>query len=250
MIRRIVPGQAARWAGGLFLLLVAGCMRNDEFLRNKFALPPPSPAERAMAAKSPPIRQTAQLASADKDLTAIPHDQRVMIYTASLVVVVADAEEAIRQATRLAAEFHGHVQKIDGDEIVIRVPVARYDEALAAIEHMGTVSHRQVEATDVTEEFVDLKARLKNARAVKARLEALLAKAEDVKAAIEVEKELKRVAEEVEQLEAKLELINNRVALSTIAIRFVRIAAATIDPRAMQLPFPWLRQLDPYRLWR
>ena len=89
---------------------------------------------------------------------------------------------------------------------------------------------------------------MKNAMAVRERLSALLAKAENVQAALEVEKELNRVGEEIERLQAKIELLKNRVAYSTITINFERVYRAAPTPQLMKLPFTWLHDLDPKRL--
>lgn len=242
---RVIAGAAivAGGAGG-------GCSSRSEYLRTKYQLDSVAMADRAGAAMSPPVAQTVQLASADKDLSQVPMDRRVVVYTAGFEIVVSDVSESLKAAERIAGDMGGYVQKVDGDRISIRVPVAKYETAIAEVERLGRVTRREVEALDVTEEYVDLKARLKNALAVKARLDALLAKAEDTKAALEIEKELKRVSEEIEQLQAKLELINNRVALSTITILFQRVAPAGPDPRVARLPFAWLQQLDPHRLWQ
>ncbi len=148
----------------------------------------------------------------------------------------------------IADELDGWVQAIRGERITIRVPVAHYREAVSRVEKLGRVAHRELEAADVTEEYVDLEARLKNAKAVRTRLEALLEKAEDVKAALEVEKELNRVGEEIERLEGKLKLLKNRVAYSTIAVTFERVYRTAPTPQLMRLPFHWLKQLDPNRL--
>jgi hypothetical protein len=233
------------WAGLLLTVAASGCMRRLDGAVMASHRPPLTPE----AKLPPPLAPVAQLASAKGEATSVPLDRRVVVYTAAYRVVVAEVAAAIRETEQLAASFGGYVQSIDGDAITFRVPVARYTEATAQVEKLGTVVHRQMQATDVTDEYVDLEARLKNATAVRARLEALLAKAEDVKAALEVERELKRLGEEIEQLQAKLELLKNRVAYSTIAVTFERVARTGPGlTRPVALPFDWLRELDPQRL--
>lgn len=174
--------------------------------------------------------------------------QRIVIYNAGFRIVVKAIDEAIAQTGLIAGEFGGYVQSIRGDRVTIRVPVENYRPAVARVQALGRVVHRELEAADVTEEYVDLNARLRNAMAVRDRLNALLAKAEDVKAALEVEKELRRINEEIERLTAKLELIKNRVAHSTITATFERVERAPVTRQMRSLPFRWLRELDPNRL--
>ncbi|MBN2559340.1 MAG: DUF4349 domain-containing protein [Phycisphaerae bacterium] len=189
-----------------------------------------------------------RLVSHQQDTPALPAEDRIVIYNAGLRIVVKEIEESIKQTEALAAELGGWVQEIRGETITIRVPVANYQKATARVEGLGRVVHRELEAADVTEEYVDLQARLKNAMAVRDRLQALLERAEDVKAALEVEKELKRIGEEIERLQAKLGLIKNRVAYSTITVTFERVYRTVPTPQLMKLPFGWLRELDPNRL--
>ena len=240
------------------ICLVPGCspFSRDEGMRAEFAArkaAQPSDLDRAAASKAPPPAPASgagwiRLAS-DRE-PASQGDKRIVIYTAQYQIVVQEIEAAIDAMERLAEAQGGYVQSISGDQIVIRVPVANYQAAVAKVEALGNVSRRDLQATDVTEEYVDLQARLKNSTAVRARLEALLAKAENVEAALAVEKELNRVGEEIERLQAKLEVLKNRVAYSTITADFERVYRAAPLPQQFKLPFNWLKELDPSRLTR
>jgi hypothetical protein len=193
----------------------------------------------------------AALATAKETLGAVPLDQRVVVYTAGYRIVVKDVPEAIHTMEQMAETLGGYVQRIDGDQITIRVPAEHFEETASRVENLGRVAYRNLEATDTTEEYVDLQARLRSAMNVRTRLEELLARAEDVKAALAVEKELARVNQEIEQLQAKLELLKNQVTFSTITVAFERAAPKVSGPRQLgQLPFDWLRELDPDRLYR
>ena len=201
----------------------------------------------------PPLATAAKtlLAPAGEDLTQVPMQQRVVAYNAGYQIVVKDGDAAIKRTEEIAADVGGYVQRIIGTRITIRVPIQRYQDAVARVEALGRVTHRELEAIDVTEDYVDLNARLTNAIKVRERLEALLAKAEDVKAAVEVEKELRRVSEEIERLQAKLEIINKRVAFSTISATFQGSPwRAKTFAGVKRLPFEWLHSLDPNRLFR
>lgn len=188
------------------------------------------------------------LASLGNEWQQVAAQQRVVIYNAGFSVVVREIDAAIEEMRARAEMIGGYVDQISGPQITIRVPVARFQETVEFVGKLGQITRRDVQALDVTEEYVDLEARLRNAQTVRKRLEALLEKAEDVKAALEVERELKRLGEEIEQLTAKLELIRNRVAFSTIRVSFDRVARQPPAPLAMRLPFHWLTELDAVRL--
>lgn len=170
---------------------------------------------------------------------------RHVIYTARLQIVVTAVEPALLDARRLAEEADGYLQEQTRDRLVLRVPAARFHDTLGRIERLGSVADRELKAADVTDEHVDLRARLRNARAVEARLREMLARAKDVKEALEVEKEMCRVGEEIERLEGRLKLLGNQVAFSTIAVTFATKApvAAEIEP-LVRLPFGWIRSLE------
>ncbi len=170
---------------------------------------------------------------------------RHVIYTARLAVVVAAVDPALARAKEAAEKAQGWMQEQQGGRLVLRVPAARFREAMSAIESLGIVAERDIKAEDVTEQFVDLEARLKNARAVAERLRELLAKAKDVKEALEVEQALTRLGEEIERMEGRLRFLKSRVAYSTIVVDFRTKAPvpAAIEP-LVRLPYPWLRGLE------
>ncbi|HVP12756.1 MAG TPA: DUF4349 domain-containing protein [Phycisphaerae bacterium] len=241
----------------LALVLPIGCAEARYPMSPVHAGPPSEgtrpPAKVASGAASADVSTPSLEAAANAAplLNAAPPqtgEKRIVVYTAALTIVVPEVEAALKQVEALAAEYGGWVQEIRGDRISIRVPAAAYSDAEARVESLGRVTSRQLEAADVTEEYVDLEARLKNAMAVRERLSALLAKAETVQAALEVEKELNRVGEEIERLQAKIELLKSRVAYSTITVSFERIYRSAPTPQLMKLPFPWLHELDPKRL--
>lgn len=209
-----------------------------------------TPAPQQPADKAEPAYKLANFKTPGSEPQAPPAggEKRIIIYTASYKLVVSEIEESLHQTEKMAAELGGWVQEIRGDSITIRVPAAKYEDATRRVEALGRVAQRDQQAADVTEEYVDLEARLKNAMAVRQRLQALLDKAEDVKAALEVEKEMTRVGEEIERLQAKINLLQNRVAYSTISVAFERVSRTPQTPQLLKLPFDWLRELDPNRL--
>jgi hypothetical protein len=165
----------------------------------------------------------------------------MLIYTAFLNLAVFQVELQMDRVEAVARSSGGYLSTRDDHRITVRVPQARFEQVLRAVEKLGDVLHRNISAQDVTDEFTDLEARLKNARAVRNRLELLLAKAE-VKEAIEIQKELAGVTEQIEQLEGKLKLLRDKIAFSTITVDFAARATETVrDPSI--LPFPWLRSV-------
>ena len=109
--------------------------------------------------------------------------------------------------------------------MTLRVPTDALDSAVSSIESLGSVTHRSVSSEDVTEQYIDVEARLKNMIALRDRLRKLLEKATDVKAMLAVEKELSRVQADVDSLEGRFRALKKGVDLATIhlTIRRTRI---------------------------
>jgi hypothetical protein len=106
---------------------------------------------------------------------------------------------------------HGHWQ--------IRVPVANYQSFMNSVGDIGAVTSRKEDANDVTAEFYDLEARIKNKQRLEERIAALLEQAKgELKRLIEVEKELARVREEIERMEGRKRYLSDVTALTTIDV--------------------------------
>jgi predicted nuclease with TOPRIM domain len=85
---------------------------------------------------------------------------------------------------------------------------------------LGKVLNRHVSTEDVTEEYVDTDARLRNLKRTEERLLAHLDRTGELKGIVEVERELNRVREEIERLEGRLRYLSHRVDFSTFNVTF------------------------------
>ncbi len=152
----------------------------------------------------------------------------MIIRTGNASVEVDSLELAIAAVQRIATSLGGWVGNTSlasGDyevrraTIELKIPSARYDEALAGLKPIGKVESVTSNAEDVGEEFVDLTARTANARRLEERLITLLAtrtgKLEDV---LSVERELARVREEIERYDGRIRYLRTRIATSTLSV--------------------------------
>ena len=206
---------------------------------------PPPPSRMALAANEAsggaPQSMPGSRPAPPKTVTDAPHSAAMLIYTAQLSLAVFQVEKGLDAVERLGRDAGGYLSTRQDNAVTIRVPRDRFDDVVARIEALGDVLHRDIRAQDVTDEFVDLEARLRNARAMRSRLEDLLAKA-NVKEAIEIEGQLGRVTEEIERLEGKLKLLRDQIAFSTITVTFAPVADQPVRDNAL-LPFPWVEHL-------
>ena len=206
--------------------------------KNDLAAPGPTtpPAAAPVAAKPEPPKDSARAGG-----TEPAHDRSMLIYTARITLAVYQVEQGLAAVEKIAKDMGGYLSLKRDREITIRVPRNRFEPTLAAVDKIGDVLHRDIQAQDVTDEFVDTEIRIKNARAMQVRLKALLEKA-PVKEALEIEKELRRVTDEIELLEGKLKLLKDKIAYSTITVAF-EPRGATLQSTKIKLPFPWLTSL-------
>lgn len=202
-------------------------------LASEAPAPPPPPPPAPPSPSQPDAQTSPERPEAIKPL---------LIYMATYHMAVFETEKAIDAVQTLAKELDGYLVRRDDTSIVVRIPSERYRGALDRIGKLGDVIHREETVEDVTEQFMDLMTRLRNARVVRDRLAQLLAQAKDVKDALEVERELARVTTQIEVMEGKLKRLRELVAFSTITVRFEPVPSEQIRSN-VRLPFPWLERI-------
>jgi hypothetical protein len=102
--------------------------------------------------------------------------------------------------------------------ITVRVPVKNFSRALDEICKLGKVISRNLQGQDVTEEYVDLQARVKSKQRTEERMYAILSKARTIEETLRVEGEIEKIHTEIEQLLGKIKYLENRADLSTISV--------------------------------
>jgi len=102
--------------------------------------------------------------------------------------------------------------------VVLRVPAENFSETMTLVEDEGRVLESNTATEDVTEQVVDLRARLENLRAERERLRTLYERANDTEDVLAVERRLSEVQTEIERAEARLQSLERRVAYSTITV--------------------------------
>lgn len=152
----------------------------------------------------------------------------MVIRTGQAFIEVEKVDDAVLKVRQLAAQVGGYIanSSITGGKdqtrqatFELKIPSANYERAVGSLSTIGKVETVASNAQDVGEEFVDVTARVTNARRLEERLISLLAnrtgKLDEV---LRVERELARVREEIERYEGRLRYLGSRVALSTLTI--------------------------------
>jgi hypothetical protein len=109
---------------------------------------------------------------------------REIVYTVDLTVEVDDVAAAVRQAATMAASAGGFVasETTEGDNagLTLRVPTQTHTDIVTRLEDLGEVRNRFRSAEDVTEEVVDVEARIASQRRSIERIRVLLDQAADI----------------------------------------------------------------------
>lgn len=151
---------------------------------------------------------------------------RMLVRHADLTVQVEKLEPAEQRVTALAKSLGGYVENAasrsggfsEGRRVTLRVPSTSLDAAIDSVARLGRVTARSTGAEDVTDEVVDLDARVTSLRASRDRLRQLLDRASSVTDVVAVEKELARVQGELDSLEARLARARGDVALARLTV--------------------------------
>jgi len=156
--------------------------------------------------------------------------QRQVIFTGRVVLEVDDFEAARRNLSEAARARGGFVSdaraqlhRVDEERyrtgvVVLRVPRENFSALMERVEAGGTVVSSETSSQDVTDQLVDIEARLSSLRAERERLRTLFDRANETEDVLAVERRLSEVQTEIERLEARQQSLERRVAYSTITV--------------------------------
>lgn len=195
--------------GVLLLLTAAGCSNPATVQRAARPVVAPKPAEVGAAATPASVEAG-----------------RMLVRRAAMDVVVEDVAAAAARVQSVLVQSGGYAERGQLGErsasFTLRVPEKALDATLDSLATLGSVASRTVSAQDVTEEAIDLDARLQSLIATRDRLRKLHDSATSVTEVIAVERELGRVQGEVDSLEGRLKHLRSSAALATVELSIRR----------------------------
>jgi hypothetical protein len=177
--------------------------------------------------------QPVSLDQADAANTASQAADRKIIRNATLTLEVASPSEVQPKIVSIAEAHQGFVvtseatQRNSEDKarpeitvnLIVRVPASQFNQVMEGIRAVGTRRlQEKVTGQDVTEEFMDLEARIKNQKALEQQFIEIMKRAGKVDDALSVQRELAEVRTEIEKLEGRRRFLENQASLSTINI--------------------------------
>ncbi len=127
----------------------------------------------------------------------------------------------------IAKELKGYISKDEIQDysdkvehnLVIRIPVGQFDLLLSKISsHAGNLESKSINSRDVTEEYVDVEARLNTKSVLEKRHKELLNQAKNVTEILSIEKELGKLREDIESVEGRLRYLKDNISMSTLTV--------------------------------
>lgn len=154
---------------------------------------------------------------------------QLIVYTGSMSLEVAELRPSMDQAQQIVSALGGHLagsSLMDYEDrqaatVTYRIPSDRWTEALQRLRDVGTkVLSEETDSEDVTEQVVDLEARLANLRVTEAAFQSFMERATTIDEVLKVQRELTTVRGEIERLTAERDTLANRAALGTLSVTF------------------------------
>lgn len=150
-----------------------------------------------------------------------------LVKTANLYLEVDSYPEALNAVEETAVRYGGYVsdsavQQYDDREVghvTVRVPEGSFEEAVKDIENVGDLKEENLTLEDVTEQYIDLNARLDNLKHQEQRYLEILDMATTVEDVLKVETQLERIRGEIESLQGTLNYLENEIQYSVIHVQ-------------------------------
>ncbi len=177
----------------------------------------------------------------DVDLVSEPSslpEERMIVRNGDMSLVVEDVSRAQEEIAGLAGRLGGWVvnSNIYGEEekrgwISIRIPSDKFDQALDELRALAVrVTSESTNTQDITEEYVDLESRLRNAEAAESQYLALLDRAEEVEDILRIYESLSQIRYEIEQIKGRMQYLEQISAMSMISINLEPALGPLVSP--------------------
>lgn len=206
------------------------------------------PAAKGYVSFDSVANQKISLLSDDKtELTNAAADRKI-IRNADVTMEVDSTTDAQHRVTSIAEANGGFVvtseakQRENNDpskrtldiKLVVRIPSEKFGPALDQIKQLaGNLPAENVTGQDVTEDFIDLEARIKTQRALESQFLEIMKQADSVSEAMEVQRQIADVRTDIEKLEGRKRFLENRSSLSTITVNIQTPRVIAVSPRGV-----------------
>ncbi len=190
-------------------------------------------------------QQKVSLTDADRAVQIDEAADRKIIRNADLTVEVDSPSEAQHRITSIAETHGGFVVTSEAKQrenmdpakrtldikLVVRIPSAQFGATMDEIKKLASnLPAENVTGQDVTEDFIDLEARIKTQRALEVQFLEIMKQARAIEDALSVQRQIADVRTEIERLEGRKRFLENRSALSTITVNINAPKTIAVNP--------------------
>jgi len=218
LFRRLTPIAV------LGMLAFAACHKKSDSSSDSHVMSKES-ATPSGNAPGPTVDQTKQ---AGDGVSSARVETRKIIRTGSLRLTVTTYDEARVKLDALLEQIGGYVDSthvnrgsnsVTDATIVVRIPSSAFGDIVPKLREIGEITSESTNAADITDQYVDIDARLASAKTLEKRLLELVAERNGtIDSVLAVERELARVRGEIESYEGRLRQWNDQIAMSTLTL--------------------------------
>lgn len=158
----------------------------------------------------------------------------------TLEVGAASFDQRFQEAMVVASRHGGFVSSSSTSEarhqsgtMVLRIPAGQFEAALGDLRRLGSLKREELGGQDVTAQFVDLEARLRNWEAQEDVLLRLMAKAGTIDESIKVQRQLQEVQLAIESITGQLRVLTDQTDFATITLSMAEAGAVPANPKSM-----------------
>ena len=209
------------------LIVPAACSSKSAVLSDATSTRGGVPSVAPQPATPPGFAASKESAVGNGGVTAVS-DTRMIVHNGDMSLIVRSVTDARDQIVSLTERFEGFVVSsyVSGENeqmrgsISIRVPDTKFEQARTEIGKLAVrVELDSTNSQDVTQQYTDLQARLKNAQATENQYLALLSQAKNVDETLRVYEALSRIRLEIEQIKGQMQYLERTTSMSLISIQ-------------------------------
>lgn len=150
------------------------------------------------------------------------NSERKLIKNGNISIEVSVLSEAESAVEAWCKSYGGFISTSDFNErgawFNVRIPAAKFDEAMEAVGKLGVVKSKGSSVQDVSEQFYDLQGRLENRKLLRAKLKNYMEKTSNIADLLKIETELNNVQSEIESMEGRFKRLSGQIEYSTISV--------------------------------
>lgn len=197
---------------------------------------PQTGAENAIGFAEADRAASEPIAPAAPDGSPLPSAQPQLVKTGTLTLTVDSVEQSIEQILTIVRQQQGALlelqDQLPGDPgsrqmalLQMRVPQQNLETLIKALKQVGTLQQQSISAEDVASQLVDHQARLRNLRKTETTLLEIMDRSGSIPDVLKVAQELSNVRNSIEQVDAQLQDLKNRVAYSVVTLHLQQVTA-------------------------